>query len=271
MTRRAVQAAAGAVVALALALACGEVPTLPGGVAYITPILLPSPSVAVGDTLRDSLGRVAPIRIIALGRDSTDTIRTVVRRFVLTSLNTGALLGGDGILVAPESLLTLRIVGQVTDGTGKGALQLQTPEVTLEVVPLADSIASVPTVRDTAKVLPPITVLPVSVTGTGPRGVRAGVGGIRVRYRIAAVYPASPATSRPYYLADDANNVLRPDSTIALDTTSSSGAASRAFVAPAVGDAASLPDSALVEVRALSQRGVALRGSPVRFVIRIRR
>ena len=118
----------------------------------------------------------------------------------------------------------------------------------------------------------------MSVTGIGPRGVRAGVGGvrtgvggIRVRYRIVAVYPASPATARPYYLADDGNNVLRPDSTIALDTTSAGGVASRAFVAPAVGDAATMADSALVEVRASSQRGVELRGSPVRFVIRIRR
>lgn len=269
--RRAVAAAGTLFVALAVAIACGEVPTLPGGVAYITPVLLPSPSVAFGDTLRDSLGRAAPLRVYAIGRDSADTIRTLARRFVLTSLNTGALLGNDGILVAPDSLVSLRIVAQVTDGSGATALQLQTPEITLDVVPRADSIASTPVARDTARVLAPLTPLPVTVTGVGPRNVRGAVGGIRVRYRIAAVYfPTGIARGR-YYLADDANNVLRPDSTLALDTTSSAGAASRAFVAPAIADGAAVADSVLVEASALSQRGVPLHGSPVRFVIRVRR
>ena len=35
-----------------VALACGEVPTLPGGIAYISPVILPAPAVALGDTLR---------------------------------------------------------------------------------------------------------------------------------------------------------------------------------------------------------------------------
>ena len=54
---------------IAAALACGEVPTLDQGIAYISTIILPAPAVAVGDQLRDSLGNVAPLRIEAFDRN----------------------------------------------------------------------------------------------------------------------------------------------------------------------------------------------------------
>lgn len=282
MRHRALAAAALAVAVLVIAGACGEVPTLPGGVAYITPIQLPSPSIAAGDTMRDSLGRAMPLRVYAVGRDVGDTIRDVTVRWLLTSLNSGATIGGDGYLVAPDSLTSVRLVAQVTSANGT-PLQLQTAEVTVPVVPLADSLA--PTTTDTlSSGLPLASDLSVTATGAGPAtttttggasgttaGVRSPVTGIRVHYRVDAVYPLNaPALRGLFYLANG-TTVLRPDSTIAVDTTKSGGTASRRLVGLAPGSTDTPVDSVTVTATALSQRGVPLRGSPVTFRIRIRK
>jgi len=253
--------------ALAFALACGDVPTLPGGVAYITPIQLPSPSVAFGDTLRDSLGHAAPLRVIAISRDST-VITGLLVHYVLTSVNSGASVDNAGFLRAPDSLATLRLVAQVTDGTASGTLQLQTPEVSIDVVPLADSMARSGTLPDTALSLPLLQALQVTVFGRGS-SARGPVGGIRVYYHVAAVYPGTVPAKGHVYLSDDQGGVLRADST-AIDTTSSSGIASRNLVGVVATDGTT-PDSVAVEASASSQKGQALTGSPVRFIVRFRK
>lgn len=265
--RRAVAAATAAFVALVVAAACGEVPTLPGSVAYISPIQLPSPTIVFGDTMRDSLGKAMPLRVFALARNGVDTIRSITVRYLLTTLNSGASLGGDGYLVAPDTLGTLRVVAQVTRANDI-PLELQTAEVAIPVVPRADSIVS--TRPDSTLALPLLTPLPVLVSGVGPR-TRGTVEGIRVRFAIAAVYPVSvPALRQQFYLANGVN-ILRPDSTIALDTTKAGGVATRSLVGVAGPTGGPAADSVLVTATARSQRGAPLAGSPVRIMIRTRR
>lgn len=269
---RAVRAATLVLGAAAIAVACGDIPTFPAGITFITPIVAPSPSVAYGDTLRDSLGRAAPLRVFAFGRDTTDTIRTVTVRYLLTTIDTAAgartTIDRDGILVADSILRTLRIVAQVTDGTSNSPFRLQTNELTIDIVPRADSIART-TSTEIAGVLPLVAPLSVTVTGVGPAG-RGVVSGIRVRYRIVQAFPAVALAGR-YYLTDDAGNVLRPDSTVALDTTNAAGVASRSFVGLAALDGGANADSVLVQAEAASQANVPLRGSRVRFVVKLRR
>lgn len=268
MPRRRTLAAWGAGATLAALLACGQVPTLPLGIAYITPVLTPSPTVAWGDTLRDSLGQAAPLRVYAIGKSAGDTIRTIALRFLLTSLHSGATIDASGFLIAPDSLETLRVVAQVTDGSGGDALQLQTPELALEVVPRADSIAA--TIRtDTLFRTPIVLPLAVAVSGTGPTGLRAPVAGIRVQYHIVRSYPALPAIGRRFYMVDDQTGVLRPDSTFAIDTTAA-GVGSRRIVGIAAPAGEAPTDSVVVEVRAWSQRHVEVTGSPVLFTLRFR-
>jgi len=266
--RRGVGLAAATAAALGFAFACGDVPTLPGGVAYITPILLPSPSMAFGDTLRDSLGHAAPLRVVAVARDSS-IVTNVVVYYLLTTLNSGATVDNGGIVRAPDSLGTVRVVAQVTDGTSSSALQLQTPEVAIDVVPLADSIARSGTLADSTFELPLLQSLSVAVTGMGP-SVRGTVSGIRVHYGITAVYPSTVPVTGHFYLADDQGGVLRSDSTVALDTTSSAGIASRSLVGVVSADGLAA-DSVLVEAAASSQKGVPLTGSPVRFIVRVKK
>jgi hypothetical protein len=111
-------ALAGAVLVVA-GLACGEVPTLPGGVAYISPVILPSPAVAFGDTLRDSLGVVTPIKLFGID-NAGDTIRTIEPVFIVTTIPGPSVHITTTHLVIGDSIRTATIVGQV--GT-----RLQTP------------------------------------------------------------------------------------------------------------------------------------------------
>lgn len=259
-------------VALALGLGCGDVPTLSNGIAYVTPILTPSPSVAFGDTLRDSLGAPAPLRVVALGRTPGDTIRDVSLRYLLTSLNLGGTVTPEGYLIAPNSLVTLRLVAQVTDGTNASTLQLQTPELSIEVTARADSLEATTPVDTAVTGLTPIVPLSVRVTGVGPSGARATVNGIIVRFRIVRSFPANTPDERRYaYLSGDNNVVLRPDSTLAVDTTSGGGVASRSFVGLLAPTGETNPDSVVVAVTALSQKGTPLARSPLLFTIRIKK
>jgi hypothetical protein len=259
-------------VALAVGLGCGDVPTLPNGIAYVTPILTPSPSVAFGDTLRDSLGDPAPLRVVALGRSPGDTIRDVSLRFLLTSLNLGGTITAAGYLIAPDSLVTLRLVAQVTDGTSGSGLQLQTPELSIEVTAKADSLDATSPIDTSVTGLTPIVPLSVRVTGVGPSGARATVNGIVVRFRIVRSFPANTTAERRYtYLSGDNNVVLRPDSTLAVDTTSGGGLASRSFVGLLAPTGETNPDSVVVEAKAFSQKGAPLGRSPLLFTIRIKK
>jgi hypothetical protein len=269
VTRRPLRVALGAIVALAIGVACGEVPTLPLGIAYITPIITPSPSVAFGDTLRDSLGDAAPLRVYAIGRSDGDTIRNIALRFLITSLGSRATIDGSGYLVAPDSLQTLRLVAQVTDPAGGSGLQLQTPEFTIDVVPRADTIVATGTI-DTAQALPLVRALSVTVSGVGPRQVRGTVGGIIVRFSIDSIYPSSVGAPGRYYLATEGSGLtLRPDSTMAVDTTTTSGVASRSFIGVLGPSGQGNADSVLVRAHARTQSGALLR--PGRIMIRMKK
>ena len=267
--RRAVGATCAGMLAAVIALACGDVPTNPLGVNFISAVITPSPSVVFGDTLRDSLGRAAPLRVFAFGRDSADTVRNLTVRFLFTAVDTAASparIDQDGFLVASGRLQTLRIVGQVTDGTPGSPLRLQTTELTLDVVPRADSIARTAGRDTTGTGL--VDTLSVTVTGVGPDG-RAPVAGLRVRYAIVGVYPLGATTAARFYLADDQGRVQGRDSTHALDTTSTGGIASRIFVKLLAPPGQPNPDSVVVEATATSHANEPLRGAPVRFTLRV--
>jgi hypothetical protein len=63
----------------------------------------------------------------------------------------------------------------------------------------------------------------------------------------------------------DGRTISRPDSLAAVDTTDSSGEASRTLVVAGTG-----VDSVVVYARARSLRGVPLRGDSLRFILRVK-
>ena len=223
MTRQRVIGFVGAaLVAGSVALGCGDVPTLQDGVAYITGVELPLPAVAAGDTLRDSLGRVAPLRVRAFGRDSQEITGLEVS-FLPTVLPAGVTIDENGILVARDTVGSVQIVGRVGD-------RLQTTIATLQIVPEPMFIARPDgdEAGDTAIALPALRPFPVTVKGVY-RGASTTVIGIIVRYRIDSLRPRTlPAGSA--ILTNAAGAASRPDLTMAVDTTVTGGTATRSVL-----------------------------------------
>jgi hypothetical protein len=241
-----------------LALACGDVPTLEGGIAFISPVILPSPAVAVNDTLRNEAGEVAPLRVVAIG-NAGDTIQGVEPTFVVTTVPGPSVTILANNLVHGDSVRTASIVARV--GT-----RLQTPPAQLSVVFQPDSMAagSATTAR-----FPPLasgaitSSVPLSVNITSAAsGTRSGVPSIIVRYLITNIYPDGttvPDTS--VVLVDDQNRFVG-NGLVTVDTTDASGNASRQIRALPFGF-----DSVAILVSANNLKGVALPGGPIRFVV----
>ena len=247
-----------------VALACGDVPTLADGIAYISPVILPSPAVALGDTLRDSVGQVTPLRVFAIGITG-DTIEAGVANaeFIVTTVPGRSVTITANDLVIGDSLRSAAIVARV--GT-----RLQTPPVLLDVVNQPDSMAAgspttasfpIPSAGELTSSVP----LSVNVTSAAG-GTRTGVRSIIVRYAITNIYPVGtqiPDTT--VVLIDDQNRFTGPTGTTSVDTTDVSGNASRRVRAVPFGF-----DSVAITVSANNLKGVPLPGGPIRFVVSTR-
>jgi hypothetical protein len=245
------------IVAAMAALSCGEVPTLDDGIAYISPVILPAPAVAIGDQLRDSLGNVAPLRIEAFGRND-ERLPDPVATFLPTVVPSPVTISEDGFVTASDTVSTVQTVQLL----GRVGNRLQTTTASLLVVPQPDTLGrSSPEVTQDS--LPALDTIRVLVTGLNVNGLRVPVPGIVVRYRITGVYPAN-ASQGTAILTHDGGTVSRPDSLAAVDTTDASGLASRTLVVAGTG-----VDSVVVFVRARSLRGQPLKGDSLHFVLRV--
>lgn len=130
--RRAVLAACG-VVGWWL-VSCREVQTPEEGILSLSPVRLPSPGLVQGDTMRDSLGLVAPLRVVGYGV-AGDSLANVAATFV--ALDTGAHLDG-ALLIGDKAGTTVRVIGSVA------AIQTQPASVKVTLSPdtlmAADSV-----------------------------------------------------------------------------------------------------------------------------------
>jgi hypothetical protein len=248
------------VVAIATALACGDIPTFQDGVAYISNVVSPSATVAAGDTLRDSAGHVAPLRVYAFGR-ADDTLPGIPARFLVTSFDTGIKIDGTGILVASDSIRAVSIIGQV--GTA-----LQTPLFTLQVIPQPDSLAHVAVSdsinADSIFVGLASPALDVSVSGMR-KETRVPVPFIVVHYDITRIAFRGDGATQPdslIALVDDSKRFLVRTPRTALDTTDASGLASRRV--RVLTDAF---DTVFVQVTVKDLKGNPLKNSPVLYTL----
>jgi hypothetical protein len=249
--------AACSLTAAAAALSCGEVPTLENGIAYYTPVLLPLPAVALGDSLRDSLGVATPLTVRAFTRDSQEITGLTVT-FVTTVLPTLVDIdSANGMLVAHDTTVgSVQIVGRIGE-------RLQTSVSTLLVVPEPTGIARADEpAADTALSVPALRALPVTVTGVFNNATTT-VNGIIVRYRIDSLAPSTVPPGSAV-LTNASGTSLRPDSTIAVDTTKTSGSATRNVLVRA----GSGVQRVYVSATANRLRDAKpLSGSPVQFVV----
>jgi hypothetical protein len=246
---------------LVAGLACGDVPTLPEGVAYITAVILPAPAVAKDDTLRDSLGVATPLRLYGID-NAGDTVRTISPVFVVTTVPGKGVRLVAGDFVIGDSLRTVQIVGQVGS-------RLQTPPASLDVVRQPDSIAAATNASSRFPVPSSgevTSTVALGVTVTSPPNEstpRAGVKGIIVRYSVTKVFPdGATIPDTTLVLLDDAGRFQLPTGRASVDTTDASGNTSRRIRAIPLGF-----DSVEIRASANNLRGVPLKGSPIRFVV----
>jgi hypothetical protein len=244
-----------AAAAFIVALSCGEVPTFPGGIAFIGPVLLPSPAVAALDTLRDSVGKVAPLRVVAFDINN-NVIPNVPVTFVVSSVPPGVKIDSNGIVTAFDSLQQVQIVGRV------GA-RLQTTPVNLFVVTQPDLIEQSAAVDS---LVIKSSALSVKVSGLR-RGTRIPVQAIIVHYQILKVNNSTNVDSTVFTLVDDGGNPVKGDPRTAVDTTDAAGIASRVLISATTAGV----DSVVVTASATNLKGALLGGSPVRFVIPVKK
>jgi hypothetical protein len=248
-------AAAGAV---SLA-SCTEVNSSVDHVASLEFTNLPYPSVVAGDTLRDSLGVIAPLRALAFNSAGGD-VPNVEVEFI--ALDTGLTITSAGYVVARRRSGSVPILASTS--------ALQTRAVPLLVARSPDSVAFGGPARDTIDYDLLNTESAISenlgvkvITKDTAGGITTTQGWL-VSYQVTfrnAVVPVGDTTV--VFLRDE--GVRRSN----LDTTSTLGIATRRLRLNLVGFTPPAVDSAIVTAT-VRHKGAHVRGSPLRFVILLR-
>lgn len=232
---------------------CGSINTDPGAVAAIQFDSLPSPSVVVGDTLRDTLGVARRLRATAFNLEGQPITGAMLR---YRSPDRGVRVDSvTGIVTADSARATpARIIAQA------GGLQsapdslyvVQTPDSILAVNPRDSLLYSL---RDsTLNVSPALSARLVHRSG----GTLDPVQQYIVSY--AVVYPQD--TLRAQLVGDNSYRGSR------LDTTDATGTTGRRIRIRPV-NLVSTTDSVIVLATA-RYRGRVVAGAPVRFVLLVR-
>lgn len=235
----------------ALLAGCRELPTPAGGVQAVSRVLLPSPGLVVGDTMRDSLGVVAPLRVVAFD-ERGDTVSPAPAA-TFTLLDTTAQLAGDVLIgrAAGRARIIATVAGLQT--------RMDTVFVTLrpDTITGADSTRHVRRVNllagDSSYASADLTVIVQNREGAAVTGVDAVI----VTYAITRSPAQAASGSGP--------TVVFVGGTAAAvrDTTANGGRAAKS-IRLRIPAQPTLPDSAMVSATA-SHRGQTL--GTVQFTI----
>jgi len=253
--RRSLRAAGIAFLIAAVAAACNEVGTNPNTPVAIQLEAPASPSVLLGDTLRDSLGRAAPLHVVVFNYKN------------------------DSIAGIPVSFLAVDSLGAVTVDPALGIVvghQLVSQVLVVATAAGLQSIADTITVVDTPSVMVAEDSARDSIDFSFAGGLRDTLLTVRVRLVHQPDTAAVPKYAvhytilhpAPYDNTDSTNVQLVKNSNVAqlVDTTDATGSTNLAlrltpFTHP-------FNDSLVVQVSATAPGGLPA-GSPVVYVRRI--
>lgn len=266
-------AVAGAALATAAMAGCAEVGSGPNVPAAIELSVLPSPSVVIGDTLRDVNGVVAPIQAIVRNLQG-DIITDANVRYLYADFARDSALKVDsvtGIVVALKAPTggEARLAARV--GTVLQILKTITVTVrpdSIDRVGLAELSVFFTTLPDTGRSGATANSSPelsVTVRNTSLTGVTTPVSGWPVQFALIVPANATNDTTRAVFLVDDQRRAS------VLDTTDGTGRAGRKVrIRANLFPVGASPDSVVVQATS-TYRGVPLKGAPVRIVLRVRR
>jgi len=256
----------------ALGVACVQIGSEPDVPAAIELTALPSPSVVIGDTLRDASGAVAPV-VATVRNLSGDVITNAPVRYLYADYSRDSALQVDsvsGIVVALKassgSARLAARVGSSLQVLRQLAVVLRPDSVDrVGQSPLAVFTTTLPdTGRNTATAnsSPALTVVVRHVDTTA--GTSSTVGSWRVQFELVQPANASNDTTQAVFLVDD---VGRPS---VVDTTDNAGVAGRKVrIRAAQFPAAGVTDSVIVRA-VVTYRGDTLAGAPFRLALPVR-
>jgi hypothetical protein len=263
--------AAALVAVLWVVVSCLDISSPLDGIASVSTVIPPSPSVIVGDVSRDSLGQPAPLRVYAFNTNG-DTVRDAqVSFFVLDTLNGLSIDPTTGIAHGDTLSPSARVVARVMPaGATSGGLQTSVLPLPVTIAPDTVFLTSTDTLfinlfspTDSLAFSKGVSVRVLGADRTAP------VNAYLVRYMIDYA-PAAKSGATTAFFVDESNKPATND------TTSSAGDASRrvALRRAALSDEADVwstikPES--VVVRALVQyKGQDIPDSPIKVVIPIK-
>ena len=127
-----------ALVALWIAAACLDITSNVPSIASITPVILPFPSVVLGDSSRDTSGAFAPLKIVAFAPNG-DTLHDIIVKFFAADSTGGLFVDSlTGMAFGKALSGSAGVVAQVRQANGVGGF-IQTNVVAFPVVPIPDS------------------------------------------------------------------------------------------------------------------------------------
>ena len=127
-----------ALVALWIAEACLDITSNVPSIASITPVILPFPSVVVGDSSRNINGAITPLRIVAFAANG-DTLPDILVKFFAADSTNGLVVDSlTGMAFGKALSGSAGVVAQVRQANGVGGF-IQTNVVAFPVVPVPDS------------------------------------------------------------------------------------------------------------------------------------
>lgn len=254
-------------------VSCVEIGTSPSEPAAIELSAFASPSVVIGDTLRDEAGAIAPVRAVVRNVRG-DVISNAAVRYLYADVGRDAALTIDSLSGVVRALRASTGDARIAARAG-GSLQVLR---VLVVTTRPDSIdsgsqsASVPvfttTLPDTGRLRAlanTSTAFTAVVRHVDSVATVSGVNAWLVRYEVLT--PANPTndTTKAVYLVDDQGRAS------VVDTTDASGNAGRKVrIRATLFPTGTATDSVIVRATA-TYRGRALKGAPVRYALPVRR
>lgn len=251
--------------------ACAEVGSGPDVPAAIELTTLPSPSVVIGDTLRDTSGVVAPVRAIVRNLNG-DEIKDAGVKYLYADFLRDSALAVDSTSGIVRALKATTGEARLAARAGSSLQVLKSIIVTTRPDSMDRVGQSAPavfttTLADTgrsgasANSSPALTAVVRHVDATTTGTVNAWV----VRFVIIAPANATNDTTKAVYLVDDQGRAS------VLDTTDASGVAGRKVRVRA----AQFPTGTAVDtvtVRATATyRGTTLKGAPILIKLPVKR
>jgi hypothetical protein len=229
---------------------CAEIPTSESAILSLTFDSLPAPAVVLGDTLRDTTGRAAPVSATVYNFQGNVVTNPPLR---FQALDRGIRVDSAGFIIGDSLRDTPARIAITVDGLQATRLV----DVTLRpdtVIAVNERDSLLYSLVDTTKnVSPPLAVrVHHSLTSLDSA----------VKSYIVSFAIVSPPDTLLALLVNDAGKSSR------VDTTDASGQASRRIrLNPA--RLAALTDSIIVQAT-VKYRGAPVRGSPTRIVLKVK-